>query len=157
MVRIQRVQIMLRSQVRRYLAILGGIINHISEVVKGVKKHLYFLCPQVKSEELLLFYVTRIRPVTKYACPVHRHSLPQFLEVDLERSQRRALRIVFSICPQSFCKQARKRFAKAKVRFYNFLPIDQKQDFSDSKYSKPLLIRRLRGPQKVSELTGCLY
>ena len=94
---------MLRSYVRRYLAILGGIINHISEVVKGVKKHLYFLCqlkrPQVKSEELLLFYVTRIRPVTKYACPVHRHSLPQFLEVDLERSQRRALRIVFSICP----------------------------------------------------------
>lgn len=76
--------------------------NHVSEVVKKVNKRLYFLRQlkraQVKSEELLLFYLTCIRPVTEYACPVYHHSLPQFLSVDLERCQRRALRIIYPDC-----------------------------------------------------------
>lgn len=76
--------------------------NHVSEVVKKVNKRLYFLRQlkraQVKSEELLLFYLTCIRPVTEYACPVYHHSLPQYLSVDLERCQRRALRIIYPDC-----------------------------------------------------------
>ena len=73
--------------------------NHISEVVKKVNKRLYFLRQlkraQVYWEELLLFYLTCIRPVTEYACPVYHHSLPQYLSVDLERCQRRALRVIY--------------------------------------------------------------
>ena len=42
--------------------------NHISEVVKKVNKRLYFLRQlkraQVKSEELLLLYLTCVRPVS---------------------------------------------------------------------------------------------
>ena len=76
--------------------------NHVSEVVKKVNKRLYFLRQlkraQVKSEELLLFYLTCIRPVTEYTCPVYHHSLPQYLSVDLERCQRRALRIIYPDC-----------------------------------------------------------
>ena len=76
--------------------------NHVSEVVKKVNKRLYFLRQlkraQVKSEELLLFYLTCIRPVTEYACPVYHHSFPQYLSVDLERCQRRALRIIYPDC-----------------------------------------------------------
>ena len=67
-----------------------------------LNKRLYFLRQlkraQVKSEELLLFYLTCIRPVTEYACPVYHHSLPQYLSVDLERCQRQALRIIYPDC-----------------------------------------------------------
>ena len=49
--------------------------NHVSEAVKKVNKRLYFLCQlkraQVKKEEFLLVYLTCIRPVTEYACPVY--------------------------------------------------------------------------------------
>ena len=78
--------------------------NPMSEVVKKVNKHLYFLrqlkCAQVKSEELVLFYLTCIRPVTEYTYPVYHHSLPQYmyLSVDLERCQRRAFGIIYPDC-----------------------------------------------------------
>ena len=76
--------------------------NHISEIVKEESKRLYF--PRqpkrslVKSEDLLLFYVTCIRPVIEYACPVYNHSLPQYPSVDFEGCQRRALRIIYPDC-----------------------------------------------------------
>ena len=43
----------------------------------------------------MLFYLTCTRPITEYACPVFHNSLPQYLAIDLERCQRRALRIIF--------------------------------------------------------------
>ena len=43
----------------------------------------------------MCFYVTCIRPVTEYACQVFHDSLPQYLSEDLERIQRRALKIIF--------------------------------------------------------------
>ena len=53
-------------------------MNHISEIVERGKRQLYFLCQlkraQVKSEELLLFYLTLIRPVTEYTFLVYRYS-----------------------------------------------------------------------------------
>ena len=42
----------------------------------------------------LLFYITCIRPVLEYACPVFDHSLPQYLSNEMERLQKRALRII---------------------------------------------------------------
>ena len=89
----------------KYAKILGLQIsidltwnNHISDIVKKANKRLYFLRQlkrsHVKSEEVLLFYLTCIRPVTEYACPV----LPQYLSLDLEGCQRRALRIIYPGC-----------------------------------------------------------
>ena len=43
-----------------------------------------------------LFYTTCIRPVLEYACPVFHHSLPQYLANEMERLQKRALRIILS-------------------------------------------------------------
>ena len=69
--------------------------NHISEIIKKVNKHLYFLRQLkrslVKSEELLLFCLTCIRPVKEYACPVYYHSLPQYLSLDLEGCQKASI------------------------------------------------------------------
>ena len=39
-------------------------------------------------------YTTCIRPVLEYACPVFHHSLPQYLSNEMERLQKRALRII---------------------------------------------------------------
>ena len=56
--------------------------NHISDIIKKVNSCLYFLSQLkrsgVKIKELLLFYLTCIRPVTEYACPVYHDSLPHY-------------------------------------------------------------------------------
>lgn len=72
---------------------------HVDEIVKKVNKRLYFLHQlkgaQVKSKELVLFYLTCIRSIMEYACALFHSSLPQYLSFDLERCQKRALRIMF--------------------------------------------------------------
>ena len=53
---------------------------HVDDIVKKVNKRLYFLCQlkrtQVKSKELILFYLTCIRSVMEYACALF-HSFGQ--------------------------------------------------------------------------------
>ena len=39
-------------------------------------------------------YITCIRPVTEYACQVYHNSLPNYLSNDLERLQKRAMRMI---------------------------------------------------------------
>ena len=76
--------------------------NHISDIIKKVNSCLYCLSQLkrsgVKIKELLLFYLTCIRPVTEYAYPVYHDSLPQYLHSDIERCQKRALHIIFQQC-----------------------------------------------------------
>ena len=50
----------------------------------------------VATSELELFYVICIRPVLAYASPVCHLSLPNYISDDLERIQRRTLRIIYS-------------------------------------------------------------
>ena len=85
--------------------LLGMIISHdlkwnfhTSELSRKCSSRLYF-SRQLKGSgvapsELLLFYVTCIRPVLGYASPVFHRSLPNYISEDLERIQRRALRII---------------------------------------------------------------
>ena len=44
---------------------------------------------------LLCFYTTCIRPMSEYACQVFHNGLPEYLSEELEKIQRRALRIIF--------------------------------------------------------------
>jgi len=48
---------------------------------------------KVPANDLLSFYTTCIRPVAEYACPVFHTALPQYLSDQLERLQKRALRM----------------------------------------------------------------
>ena len=45
--------------------------------------------------ELILFYITCIRSILEYACPVFHRAFPGYLSEDLERLQKRALRIIY--------------------------------------------------------------
>ena len=85
--------------------LLGMIISHdlkwnlhTSELSRKCSSRLHFLRQLKRSgvapSELLLFYVTCIRPVLEYASPVFHRSLPNYISEDLERIQRRALRII---------------------------------------------------------------
>ena len=72
---------------------------HTSELSRKCSSRLYFLTQLKRSgvapSELALFYVTCIRPVLEYASPVFHRSLPNYISEDLERIQRRALRIIY--------------------------------------------------------------
>ena len=76
-------------------------IYHVTTLIcKEAATRLYFL-KQLKRAKvpptvtyMLLFYITCIRPVLEYACPVFHHSLPQYLSDEMERLQKRALRII---------------------------------------------------------------
>ena len=73
---------------------------HVSEVTKKAAKRLYFLLQlkraRVPQKDLCLFYITCVRSVIDYAAPVFHHALPAYLLQELERLQKRAMRI---ICP----------------------------------------------------------
>ena len=75
---------------------------HIEEVVKKVSKRIYYLIQLKRAciprNDLVLFYVTCIRSVIDYGIPVIYYSLPKYLRSELERLQKRAIRI---ICPNT--------------------------------------------------------
>ena len=68
-------------------------------ICKKTATRLYFLkqlkCAKVSPKDMLLFYTTCIRPVLEYVCPVFHNALPQYLSNNLERLQKRALRIIY--------------------------------------------------------------
>ena len=74
--------------------------THVNDVVKKAAKRLYFLVQlkraKVPCKDLGLFYITCVRSVLDYAIPVYYYSLPKYLINELERIQKRALKIM---CP----------------------------------------------------------
>ena len=74
--------------------------EHINEKIKKAFKCLYFLSQlkrvRVAKQDLVLFYTSCIQSILTYASPVFFYALPEYLKNELERIQKRALRI---ICP----------------------------------------------------------
>ena len=72
--------------------------NHIDQIISKARKRLYFLSQlkraRVGTKELVLFFTTCIRPILEYASPVFHNGLTNYLSQDLERIQKRALRII---------------------------------------------------------------
>ena len=75
---------------------------HIDSIIKKAKKRLYSLSQLKRSglgtRELVQFLCTCIRPITEYACPVFHDGLPVYLSNELKGVQKRAIRIIFSLC-----------------------------------------------------------
>ena len=73
--------------------------KHIGTVVSKASKRLYLLKQLqragVDEHHLIDFYNVCIRSVVEYACEVFHSSLPTYLSEELERVQRRAMRIIF--------------------------------------------------------------
>ena len=72
---------------------------HITEIVKKASTRLYFLRQlkqaKIADKELVIFYTTCIRSIMAYACPVFHNGLSKYLSDELERIQKRALRIIY--------------------------------------------------------------
>lgn len=92
-------------EVVKTVKILGLVVSndlkwnaHVDSVLSKSSKRLYFLVQLkragVPEKQLCLFYTTCIRSVIEYACQVYHYALPEYLSDDLERLQRRALRII---------------------------------------------------------------
>ena len=56
----------------------------------------------LSSDDLLAFYYSVIRSVLEFLCQLFHRSLPKYLSDDIERIQKRALRIIFP--GLSYCK-----------------------------------------------------
>ena len=88
--------------------VLGVVISsdlqwsaHIEEITVKAAKRLYLL-RQLKragidTKDLVSFYCSVIRSVLEYACQAFHSSLPAYLSQEIERIQRRALKIILPI------------------------------------------------------------
>ena len=72
--------------------------DHISAVLSKASKHLHILRVLrrggVPAEDLFAIYSALIRSVLEYCCVVWHHALPSYLSEEVERIQKRALRIM---------------------------------------------------------------
>ena len=73
---------------------------HVTKIVKKAGKRLYMLRllkrDNADTKTLSTVYTTEIRPVLEYACQVWHFNISGYLSDDIERFQRRALRIMLS-------------------------------------------------------------
>ena len=73
--------------------------EHINEIIKKASKRLYFLSQLTRAraakQDLVLFYTSCIRSILTYAFPVFFYALLEYLKNELERIQKRALRIIY--------------------------------------------------------------
>ena len=71
---------------------------HITEIMKKCTSRFYFVrqlkLAHLATSELLTFYLCCIRPVAEYGCQLFHNALPKYLSADLERIQKRALKII---------------------------------------------------------------
>ena len=74
--------------------------EHINNIVKKASKRLYMLRLLKRSnaciDTLITVYTTIIRPVLEYACQVWHYNIQQYLCEDIEKIQKRALRIILA-------------------------------------------------------------
>ena len=65
--------------------------ERVTKIVKKAGKRLYMLSD---TKALSTVYITVIRPLLEYACQVWHFNIPEYLSDDIERVQKRALRII---------------------------------------------------------------
>ena len=73
--------------------------KHVDNVVKKAGNRLYMLYQLkragITQKDLVSVYVSVVRPVLEYACPVWHSNLPQYLSDNIEVLQKRALKCIF--------------------------------------------------------------
>lgn len=73
---------------------------HIEHIIAKASKRLYFLRvlkrSRIDPSSLIKVYTICLRPVLEYGCQIWNYNSPDYLKEEIERIQRRALRI---ICP----------------------------------------------------------
>ena len=71
---------------------------HVESVIKKASKRLYMLRilrrSNAKMETLITIYITVIRLMLKYACQAWHYNIQDYLRDDIERVQKRVLKII---------------------------------------------------------------
>ena len=72
---------------------------HVDNIVSKANKRLYLITQlkraRVPPNEIIQIYCSCIRPLLEYASPVFHNSLPQYLNLDIERVQKRCINRIF--------------------------------------------------------------
>ena len=91
-------------EVVKHAKLLGVILSddltwnmHVDSIVKKLLKvyMLYQLKRAGRQTDLVNVYVSVVRPVLEYACPVWHTNLPKYLSDNIEMIQKRALKSIF--------------------------------------------------------------
>ena len=73
--------------------------RHVDNIVKKAGKRIYMLYQLkragVNQADLVRIYISVVRPVVEYACPVWHTNLPIYLSDNIEMIQKRAVRAIF--------------------------------------------------------------
>ena len=73
--------------------------RHVDNIVKKAGKRIYMLYQLkragVNQADLITIYISVVRPVVEYACPVWNTNLPIYLSENIEMIQKRAVRAIF--------------------------------------------------------------
>ena len=73
--------------------------RHVDNIVKKAGKRIYMLYQLkragVNQADLVTIYISVLRPVVEYACPVWHTNLPIYLSDNIEMIQKRAVRAIF--------------------------------------------------------------
>ena len=73
--------------------------RHVDNIVKNAGKRMYMLYqlkrPGVNQVDLVTVYISVVRPVVEYACPVWHTNLPIYLSDNIEMIQKRAMSTIF--------------------------------------------------------------
>ena len=73
--------------------------RHVDNIVKKAGKRIYMLYQLkragVNQADLITIYISVVRPVVEYACPVWNTNLPIYLSDNIEMIQKRAVRAIF--------------------------------------------------------------
>ena len=72
---------------------------HVDNILSKASKRLYLITQlkraRVPANEIIQIYCSCIRPLLEYASPVFHNSLPQYLNLDIERVQKRCIKRIF--------------------------------------------------------------
>ena len=90
-----------------HVKLLGIILSndltwkrHVDNIVKKAGKRIYMLYQLkragVNQADLVTIYISVVRPVVEYACPVLHTNLPIYLSDNIEMIQKRAVRAIFA-------------------------------------------------------------
>ena len=73
--------------------------KHVENIISKAGKRLYMLYQLkragISQNDMVKIYISVVRPVLEYACPVWSTSLPKYLSDAIEMIQKRALRAIY--------------------------------------------------------------
>ena len=151
--------------------------SHIDVIVRKASKRLHIirvLGPAgVPPQEIVLIYISLIRSILEYCCPVWHTSLPQYLSDSVERIQKRTFRIMYPDMPykkgleqlrcstlyerrEDICMKTVNRIEQSGAHLSWLLPLTRDNahdhDLRNNNNRTPFFWRTIRYPNSFSQL-----